>query len=91
MNFLFDRNQPVHLSFDTICGFFNVKKASVGGKATVIERSLRLRAHSEPGLCRVDILEMFTILRGPNGISLSLKSAKQLGYVPQSAAVEDFL
>src|SRR6266481_3348568 len=34
MNFLFDRNQPVHLTFDTICGFFQASKGTVGGKAT---------------------------------------------------------
>src|SRR5437016_13601430 len=38
MNFLFDRNQPVHLTFETICDFFQVKTTTVGGTASAIER-----------------------------------------------------
>src|SRR6266542_2213837 len=38
MNFLFDRQQPVHLAFDTICDFFQSNKNTIGGKATEIER-----------------------------------------------------
>jgi hypothetical protein len=34
MNFLFDRSQPVHLTFDTVCNFYQTNKTTVGSKAT---------------------------------------------------------
>jgi len=89
MNFLFDRSQPVHLTFDTICDFFQMKKTTIGSKATEIERKLRLRQHSEPGLCRSELVETFTIVRLANGMVVSWKTAKELGYVPADAKVED--
>jgi len=89
MNFLFDRSQPVHLTFDTICGFFQASKGTVGGKATEIERTLRLRQHSEPGLCRRQLLECFTMLRLSNGLVMSWDMAKRAGYLPPDARIED--
>jgi hypothetical protein len=91
MNFLFDRNQPVHLTFDTICGFFQTNKTTIGGKATEIERLLRLRQHSEPGLCRSEFLEDFTTIRLSNGMVLSWSTAKRMGYLPPDAKLEDLL
>jgi len=87
MNFLFDQSQPVHLTFDTICDFFRVKKTTVGGKASEIERTLRLRQHSEPGLCRSDLVETFTMVRLPNGFVVSLKMGKQMGLLPPNATL----
>lgn len=89
MNFLFDRSQPVHLTFDTICDTFQTNKTTVGGKATQIERMLQLRRHSGPGLCRTELLESFTNVRLANGMVLSFKMAKQMGYVPADARIED--
>ncbi len=92
INFLSDRNQPVHLTFDTICGFFDASKATIGMKATQIERDLRLRQHTEPGLCRRSILEQSTFLRrSSGGMSISFNMAKEMGYIPPDARVEDFL
>jgi len=91
MNFLFDRKQPVHLTFDTICGFFQTNKTTVGGKATEIERTLRLRQHNEPGLCRREFLESFTMLQLSNGMVLTWKMAKEMGHLPANAKPEDFL
>jgi len=89
MNFLFDRSQPVNLTFDTIGNFFQVSKTTVGGKATQIERTLRLAQHSEPGLCRPQFLETFTTVQLPNGMVMSWEMAKSMGYVPADARVED--
>jgi hypothetical protein len=89
MNFLFDRAQSVHLTFDTICDFFQANKNTVGGKATEIERTLKLQPHSEPGLCRREFLESFTNIRLSNGLVVSWRMAKQMGYVPADARVED--
>src|SRR2546427_5551775 len=71
MNFLFDHAQPVHLTFDTICGFFQTNKTTLGGKATDIERTLRLRQHNEPGRCRRKSLESYTIRQLSNGMGLT--------------------
>lgn len=90
MNFLFDRNEPGHLSADTICDFFQTKKRTVSTKATEIERRLRLRRF-EPGLCRSGIMEIFAQVRLPNGIILPWRIARQSGYLPADPRVEDFL
>jgi len=88
MNFLFDRSQPVHLTLDTICGFFQTSKTTVGGKASEIERTLKLRQHSEPGLCRSKFQESFTMIELPNGLVLTWAMAKQMGYLPPDATPE---
>jgi len=89
MNFLSDRAQPVHVTFDTLCNFFKVSKTTVGGKATGIERALRLQQHSEPGLCRREFLEAFTMIRLANGMVLTWSMARQMGVLPPDARVED--
>ncbi len=91
MNFLFDRSQPVHLTFDTICSYFGTNKTTVGSKATEIERTLHLKQHSEPGLCRREFVETFTNVRLSNGMVISWEMAKQMGYIPPDARVEDLL
>ena len=85
MNFLFDRSQPRHLEFDTISDWFQANKTTVGIKATEIERGLRLRQHSEPGLCRGEFVETFTTVQLPNGLVMSLQMAKEMGFVPPDA------
>jgi len=85
MNFLFDCAQPVHLTFDTICDWFQTNKTTVGSKATEIERALRLRQHSEPGLCRREFMDDFTTVQLSNGMIVSLGMAKQMGLVPPDA------
>lgn len=82
INFLFDRTQPVHLTLDTICGFFQTNKTTVGSKATALERTLKLRSHSEPGLCRSDLMETFTTVQLANGMVLPFKMAQRMGYIP---------
>jgi len=88
MNFLFDRSQPVHLTFDTICGWFQSNKTTIGNKATEIERALRLHQHSEPGLCQRKFLEDFTMVQLSNGMVLTLRMAKEMGLVPPDAMIE---
>lgn len=82
MNFLFDRQQPVHLTSDVITGWFQSSKNTISSKATEIERLLRLRQHAEPGLCRGEFVEGFTMVQLSNGMVLTLQMAKQMGYVP---------
>lgn len=85
MNFLFDRSQPVHLTFDVISGWFQANKTTVGSKASEIERALRLRQHSEPGLCRSEFIDKLTTVLLPNGMLVSLRMAKEMGLVPPEA------
>ncbi len=89
MNFLFDRDQPVHLTFDTLCAFFQTNKTTIGSKATEIERTLRLRQHSEPGLCRNELVESFANVRLSNGMVLSWGTAMKMGYLPPNAKISD--
>lgn len=89
MNFLYGRSQPLHLTLATICDFFQSSKTTIGSKATTIERTLRLRQYSEPGLCRNELLETFTNVRLPNGMVLSFDLAKRMGYLPPDATPGD--
>jgi len=89
MNFLFDFNQPNHLSHDTIADFYGTKKTTTGNKASELERDLKLRQYSEPGLCRAEQLEAFTTVRLSNGLLLPFSQAKELGYLAPDAKVED--
>jgi hypothetical protein len=82
MNFLFDRSQPVRVSFDTICASFQANKTTVGSKASELERALHLRQHSEPGLCRREFMDDFTTVQLSNGMIVSLGMAKKMGLVP---------
>ena len=52
------------------------------------ERTLRLRQHSEPALCRQELLETFTTVQLSNGMVLSREMAKQTGFLPPDATVE---
>jgi hypothetical protein len=85
MNFLFDRTQSVHLTFDTICAAFQTSKTTVGGKATEIARALGLSPLGEPGLCRKELIDSFTMVRLSNGMVVPLKMAKEMGLVPPDA------
>ncbi len=89
MNFLFDRTQPVHLTVGTICEHFHVKKTTIGNKASQVERLLRLRQCGEPGLCRREHLEAFTMVRFSNGLVLPWKTAMEQGVLPPDARLED--
>jgi Domain of unknown function (DUF6398) len=89
MNFLFDSKQPGYLTQDKITEFYGTKKTTTGNKASEIERDLKLRQYSEPGLCRASQLEAFTTVRLSNGLLISFTQAKQLGYLPPDAKVED--
>lgn len=83
MNFLFDKNQPVHLTFDTICNHFQANKTTVGSKATQIEKNLKLGLHNEPGLCRAEFIDSFTMIQLSNGMILTLGMAKKQGLLPK--------
>ena len=75
----------MHVTFDTICAWFQANKTTGGNKATEIERALRMRQHSEPGFCRREFIDSLTTVQLSNGILVSLQTAKQMGLVPPDA------
>ncbi len=89
MNFHFDLSQTVHLTFDTLCNGFQTDKTTVGSKATLIERTLRLRQHGEPGLCRREFVESFTMIQLSNGMIVPLNTARKMGPLPPDVRLED--
>lgn len=89
MNFLNDRDEPGYLAFDTLCDFFHTSKTTIGGKATLVERTLKLQQHSEPGLCRSKFLEAFTMVELANGMVLPWNTAKEMGLLSSDAKIDD--
>jgi len=69
LNFLFDMENPNHITADVICEFFNTKKSTTGNKATQIEKGCNIRL-GEEGLCSHHISDMFTFVQTPEGLIL---------------------
>ena len=67
LNFLFDPDNELFLSADTICDFFGVKKSTVGNKATQIEKACNLGLGAE-GFCSPEISDALTFVELPNGL-----------------------
>lgn len=66
LNFLFDSENELFLSADTICNFFGTKKSTVGSKATQIETACNLGIGAE-GFCSPEISDAMTLVELPNG------------------------
>ena len=67
LNFLFDPDNELFLSADTICDFFGAKKSTVGNKATQIEKACNLGLGAE-GFCSPEISDALTFVELPNGL-----------------------
>jgi hypothetical protein len=67
LNFLFDSENELFLSADTICDFFETKKSTVGNKATQIEKACNLKLGAE-GFCSPEISDALTFVELPNGL-----------------------
>ena len=67
LNFLFDTENELFLSVDTICDFFGVKKSTIGNKATQIEKTCNLGIGAE-GFCSPEISDALTFVELPNGL-----------------------
>jgi len=66
LNFLFDSENELFLSADTICDFFGTKKSTIGNKATQIEKACNLRMGAE-GFCSLEISDAMTLVELPDG------------------------
>jgi hypothetical protein len=80
LNFLFDRDSPHYLPPDVICGFFGTRKSTVSAKAAQIEQACHIRMGQE-GLCDPAISDSFTFLQLPNGLMMSRKMARDMGWL----------
>lgn len=69
LNFLFDKANEKYLTSDTICGFFNTNKSTVGNKATQIEKACNLTIGVE-GYCSKEITDSFSFYQTPEGFIL---------------------
>jgi len=67
LNFLFDPENELFLSADTICDYFGTKKSTVGNKATQIEKACDLGVGAE-GFCSPEISDALTLVELPNGL-----------------------
>ena len=67
LNFLFDKENDFFVSADTICDFFDVKKSTIGNKATQIEKACNLGMGAE-GFCSPEISDALTLLELPKGL-----------------------
>lgn len=47
VNFLFDKANKHYITGDDICNFFGTKKSTVGQKASLIEKSLKMQVFDE--------------------------------------------
>ncbi|MDO9529819.1 MAG: DUF6398 domain-containing protein [Syntrophales bacterium] len=67
LNFLFDPENKLFLSADTICDFFGTRKSTVGNKATQIEKACKLGIGAE-GFCSPEISDALTLVELPSGL-----------------------
>jgi len=67
LNFLFDPENELFLSADTICDFFGTKKSTIGNKATQIEKACNLGIGAQ-GYCSPEISDALTLVELPNGL-----------------------
>jgi hypothetical protein len=67
LNFLFDPENELFLSADTICNFFGTKKSTIGNKATQIEKACSLGIGAQ-GYCSPEISDALTLVELPNGL-----------------------
>jgi len=67
LNFLFDVENELFLSADTICDFFGTKKSTIGNKATQIEKACNLGMGSQ-GFSSSGISDALKLVELPNGL-----------------------
>ena len=76
LNFLFNKANPYYLTTDTICDFFGTKKTTTGNKASLIEKSCRIRM-GDPEYCRWEIAENFTFVQDEFGFVYPLSYVRR--------------
>jgi len=67
LNFLFDEENINHITPSVICNYFNVKKSTIGNKATQIMKFCNLHPGSI-GFCNQEISDSLTFTQTPEGM-----------------------
>jgi hypothetical protein len=88
LNFLFDPENEVFLTADSICEFFGTKKSTVGNKATQIEKACDLEFGAE-GFCSAEISDGLTLVELPNGLVIPKNMLPELEVVYDVADDEE--
>ena len=72
LNFLFDKNNEISITVETINNFFTTKKRTIGSKATQIEKDCSL-IYGALGYCSKEITDSFTYYQTPEGFIIPRK------------------
>ena len=88
LNFLFDSENELFLTADTICDYFGTKKSTIGSKATHIESICNLGLGAE-GFCSPEISDALTLVELPNGLVIPKSMVPRLDFVVEAANDEE--
>jgi len=88
LNFLFDSENELFLTADTICDYFGTKKSTIGSKATYIENVCNIGLGAE-GFCSPKISDSLTLVELPNGLVIPKSMVPRLDFVVEAANDEE--
>ena len=88
LNFLFDSENELFLTADTICDYFDTKKSTIGSKATYIENVCNIGLGAE-GFCSPKISDSLTLVELPNGLVVPKSMLTELDFVVEAADDEE--
>ena len=88
LNFLFDPENELFLTADTICDYFGTKKSTIGSKATQIENVCNIGLGAE-GFCSPEISDSLTLIELPNGLVIPKSMVPRLDFVVEAANDEE--
>jgi hypothetical protein len=88
LNFLFDQENELFLTADTICDYFGTKKSTIGSKATYIENVCDIGLGAE-GFCTPEIADSLTLVELPNGLVIPKSMVPRLDFVVEAANDEE--
>ncbi|MDA3940999.1 MAG: DUF6398 domain-containing protein [Spirochaetia bacterium] len=69
LNFLFDKENEDYISFDEICSYFEVKKSTIGNKATQIEKAYGIE-FADKKYTKPEIYKSFEFQISPEGFAV---------------------
>jgi hypothetical protein len=88
LNFLFDPENELFLTADTICDYFGTKKSTIGSKAAYIENVCNIGLGAE-GFCRPEISDSLTLVELPNGLVIPKSMVPRLDFIVEAANDEE--
>jgi len=88
LNFLFDSENELFLTADTICDYFGTKKSTIGSKATYIENVCNIGLGAE-GFCSPEISDSLTLVELPNGLVIPKNMLTEFEFIVEAASDEE--